>query len=196
MLGRNKQLLNAILTALFAAIIYIGISVLRIPLPAIVGRPFIHFGNPLMVIAILFLGGVWGGVAAAVGLGGFDILNGYAATSWLTVLEVIVMAIVVSAIMRAFKHDDRPSHIITIGIAAGITKLITSFLVTVVEGLMAGMTLKPAIIASFLSLTAPAINAVASAIIVPILYFLLRRAFQAARRQETPPSCQPPTADS
>ncbi|HAY53438.1 MAG TPA: hypothetical protein DCY46_05585, partial [Lactobacillus sp.] len=73
--------------------------------------------------------------------------------------------------------------IITIGIAAGITKLITSFLVTVVEGLMAGMTLKPAIIASFLSLTAPAINAVASAIIVPILYFLLRRAFQAARRQ-------------
>lgn len=138
MLGRNKQLLNAILTALFAAIIYIGISVLRIPLPAIVGRPFIHFGNPLMVIAILFLGGVWGGVAAAVGLGGFDILNGYAATSWLTVLEVIVMAIVVSAIMRAFKHDDRPSHMITIGIAAGVTKLITSFLATVVEGLIAG----------------------------------------------------------
>lgn len=183
MLGRNKQLLNAILTALFAAIIYIGISVLRIPLPAIVGRPFIHFGNPLMVIVILFLGGVWGGVAAAVGLGGFDILNGYAATSWLTVLEVIVMAIVVSAIMRAFKHDDRLSHIIIVGIAAGITKLITSFLVTVVEGLMAGMTLKPAIIASFLSLTAPAINSVATAIIVPILYFLLRRAFQAARRR-------------
>ncbi|MFT8411107.1 MAG: ECF transporter S component [Schleiferilactobacillus perolens] len=178
MLGRNKQLLKIILTALFAAIIYIGIWVLRIPIPAMVGRPFIHFGNPLMVLAILFLGGVWGGAAAAIGLGGFDVLNGYAVTSWLTVLEVVVMAIVVSAIMRVFRHDDRPSHIISVGILAGITKLITSYLVSVVEGLMVGMTFKPALIAAFLSLPATAINSLATAIIVPILYFMLRPAFR------------------
>ena len=83
----RHSLKNIIFTGLFAAIIYIGISLLRIPIPAMVGRPFIHFGNPLMVLAILFLGGRLGGFAAVVGLGGFDLLNGYAATSWLTALE-------------------------------------------------------------------------------------------------------------
>ena len=95
----RHSLKNIIFTGLFAAIIYIGISLLRIPIPAMVGRPFIHFGNPLMVLAILFLGGRLGGFAAVVGLGGFDLLNGYAATSWLTALEAIVMAIVVSALV-------------------------------------------------------------------------------------------------
>ena len=37
----NQNSLRAIvLTGLFAAIIYIGIWVLRIPIPAMVGRPF------------------------------------------------------------------------------------------------------------------------------------------------------------
>ena len=35
-----------ITTGLFAAIIYLGIWVLRIPLPAVVGKPFIHFATP------------------------------------------------------------------------------------------------------------------------------------------------------
>ena len=53
----QNRLKDIIVTGLFAAIIFIGISLLRIPIPAMVGRPFIHFGNPLMVLAILFLGG-------------------------------------------------------------------------------------------------------------------------------------------
>ena len=47
----HNTLKNIIFTGLFAAIIFIGISLLRIPIPAMVGRPFIHFGNPLMVLA-------------------------------------------------------------------------------------------------------------------------------------------------
>lgn len=129
-----------------------------------VGRPFIHFGNPLMVLAILFLGGRLGGLAAVIGLGGFDLLNGYAATSWLTALEAIVMAIVVSALVKAFKHNDQPRNIIIIGILAGLTKIVTSYLTGVVEALMVG---------AFLSLPATVINSIATAIIVPVLYFIL-----------------------
>lgn len=134
----HNTLKNIIFTGLFAAIIFIGISLLRIPIPAMVGRPFIHFGNPLMVLAILFLGGRLGGLAAVIGLGGFDLLNGYAATSWLTALEAIVMAIVVSALVKAFKHNDQPRNIIIIGILAGLTKIVTSYLTGVVEALMVG----------------------------------------------------------
>lgn len=51
---QKNSLQAIILTGLFAAIIYIGIWVLRIPVPAMVGKPFIHFGNTLTAVAILF----------------------------------------------------------------------------------------------------------------------------------------------
>lgn len=80
-MGRSEHLKKLVFTGLFAAIIFIGISVLRIPLPAIVGRPFIHFGNILTVLAVMLLGFGYGAAAGAIGLGLFDILNGYAATA-------------------------------------------------------------------------------------------------------------------
>ncbi|AVW08216.1 hypothetical protein DA076_10965 [Lactiplantibacillus plantarum] len=91
-MGRSEQLKKLVLAGLFAAIIFIGISVLRIPLPAIVGRPFIHFGNILTVLAVMLLGFGYGATVGAVGLGLFDILNGYAATSWCTgVIEALMV---------------------------------------------------------------------------------------------------------
>ncbi|WP_127848823.1 ECF transporter S component [Lacticaseibacillus hulanensis] len=176
-MGHSSKLRKIIFTALFAAIIYIGISVLRIPIPAMVGRPFVHFGNPLMDLAIIFLGGGYGFVAAAIGLGGFDVLNGYAATSWLTVLEVAVMAIVLTSVLRMFRGDDRPRNIIILGIIAGVTKICTTIMVGTVEAMLVGNHFIPAVVAAVLSLPATIINSVATAIIVPILYFALRPMF-------------------
>ncbi|MFC6170535.1 ECF transporter S component [Loigolactobacillus jiayinensis] len=181
---QERNTLRAVIfTGLFAAIIFIGISLLRIPIPAMVGRPFIHFGNPLMVLAILFLGGRNGAFAGIIGLGGFDLLNGYAATSWLTALEVIVMAVVISTGFKLFRHDDRVSHIVILAIVAGVTKIITSYAVSIVEALMVGTTFKVALINSFLSLPATVINSISTAIIVPILYFALRGSLHAIQRR-------------
>ena len=66
-MGRSEQLKKLVFAGLFAAIIFIGISVIRIPLPAIVGRPFIHFGNILTVIAVMFLGFGYGAAAGRLG---------------------------------------------------------------------------------------------------------------------------------
>ena len=49
------KLQKIILAGLCAAIIFIGISLFRIYLPAVVGRPFIHFVNYFEVIAVLIL---------------------------------------------------------------------------------------------------------------------------------------------
>lgn len=161
-------------TALFAAIIFIGISVLRIPIPALVGRPFVHFGNSLTVLAILILGGRRGAIAGAIGLGGFDLLNGYAATSWLTVLEVIIMALVVSGMVHFFHDNDRTSNVVIISVIAGITKIFTSYCSSLITALMYGTTFRAAVVASFLSLPATVINSISTAIIVPILYFSVK----------------------
>ena len=105
----KNSLQALIFTGLFAAIIYIGIWVLRIPVPAMVGRPFIHFGNTLTAVAILYLGYRNGMIAGIIGLGGFDLLNGYAATSWLTMLEVVVVATVLSLIFKGMNYQDSKS---------------------------------------------------------------------------------------
>lgn len=44
-----------VMTAFFAAIIYLGIQSFRIPLPAAVGTPFLHFGHIFVMLAVLML---------------------------------------------------------------------------------------------------------------------------------------------
>ena len=180
----NQNSLRAIvLTGLFAAIIYIGIWVLRIPIPAMVGRPFIHFGNTLTAVAILTLGLRNGMLAGIIGLGGFDILNGYAATSWLTMLEVVIVALVISWLFKAFNYQDSRRNIIILAIVAGVTKIFTSYCTSIVEALMAGTVFKVALVASFFSLPATVINSISTAICTPLLYFFLKRILQAVTKR-------------
>ncbi len=186
MLKNDKNSLRAIiLTGLFAAIIYIGIWVLRIPIPALVGRPFIHFGNTLTAVAILFLGLRNGMLAGIIGLGGFDILNGYAATSWLTMLEVVVIALVITGVYKTFKYNDSKRNIIVIAVVAGATKIFTTYCVSIVEALMAGSILKAALIASFVSLPATVINSFSTAILTPLLYFFVKKVYTSLRKNPT-----------
>lgn len=171
MLRAQRDSLRAVvLTGLFAAIIYIGIWVLRIPIPAMVGKPFIHFGNTLTAVAILTLGGRNGALAGMIGLGGFDILNGYASTSWLTMLEVIVVAVVMMAVWRMLGCRTTPKAVITVAICAGVTKIFTSYATSIVEALMAGTLLKTAVVASFFSLPATVINSCSTAIFTPLIF--------------------------
>lgn len=171
---RENSLVSIIMTGLFAAIIYLGVWVLRIPVHALVGRPFIHFGNTLTAVAILYLGYRNGMLAGIIGLGGFDLLNGYAATSWLTMLEVVVVASVLTAVYKGMHYQDSKKNIIILGIIAGITKIFTTYCVSIVEALMVGTSLNVALVSSFVSLPATVINSISTAICTPILYFAVR----------------------
>ena len=165
---KENSLVSIIMTGLFAAIIYLGVWVLRIPVPALVGRPFIHFGNTLTAVAILYLGYRNGMLAGIIGLGGF------AATSWLTMLEVVIVASVLTAVYKGMHYQDSKRNIIILGIIAGITKIFTTYCVSIVEALMVGTSLNVALVSSFVSLPATVINSISTAICTPILYFAVR----------------------
>ena len=156
---------------------------MRIPFPAMVGRPFLHFGNTLTAVAILTLGLRNGMLAGIIGLGGFDILNGYAATSWLTMLEVVIVALVISGLFKAFNYKDSKKNIIILAIVAGVTKIFTSYCASIVEALMAGTVFKVAVVASFFSLPATVINSISTAICTPLLYFFLKRIFEVTNKR-------------
>lgn len=182
---RQNTLRSVILTGLFAALIYIGIWTLRIPIPAMVGRPFIHFGNTLMVVSVLFLGGRNGMLAGILGLGGFDILNGYASISWLTMLEVVVVALIISGLFKAMGYVDSKKNITILAITAGVTKIFTSYLTSMVEALMVGTNIKTAAVASFFSLPATVINSISTAICVPLLYFVVKKIYAMVQTRQS-----------
>ena len=60
---------------------------------------------------------------------------------------------------------------IILGIIAGITKIFTTYCVSIVEALMVGTSLNVALVSSFVSLPATIINSISTAICTPILYF-------------------------
>ncbi|WP_353947521.1 ECF transporter S component [Sporolactobacillus sp. Y61] len=169
---------DIVLVALFAAITYLGISLFRIPLPAAIGAPFIHFGNSLVVLSALLLGGTRGGIAGAIGLGLFDLLNGYASTSPVTALMALIIAAIVTGSFRLFGRRDTVLHILFVAIIAGASKIILEFIYHVILALLSGSAFGPAVIASITSQLATSINAVSTVIIVTILYFPLKKGLE------------------
>lgn len=66
---------NLTLTALFAALIFVGTYFFKIPLSFAGG--YTHLGDGLLIVAVLFLGTRRGTLAAAIGMGLSDLIGGY-----------------------------------------------------------------------------------------------------------------------
>lgn len=71
-ISTRKIVLISLLSALCYIILYI-----KVPIPAPVGNPFFHFGNMFVLLFALLFGGPIGGLAGSIGMGLFDLLNGY-----------------------------------------------------------------------------------------------------------------------
>ena len=91
-------------------------------------------------------------------------------------LEVVVVASVLTAVYRGMHYQDSKRNIIILGIIAGVTKIFTTYCVSIVEALMVGTSFKVALVGAFVSLPATVINSISTAICTPILYFALRDA--------------------
>ena len=73
---KQDTLMKWIQTALMAALCYVTFTFLQIKIPLPGGDAVsIHVGNAVCVLAALLLGGVYGGIAGAVGMGIADLLD-------------------------------------------------------------------------------------------------------------------------
>ena len=89
--GRNEKVYRLVLTALLAALCYVGYALL----PALsADGTKIHFGNAFVVLASFLLGGGNGGLAGAIGLSLADILGGFAESAPRTFITKLVIGLV------------------------------------------------------------------------------------------------------
>ncbi len=95
------------LASLFTALCYIGFSFFKIDIPVGTEKTAFHLGNVFCVLAALFLGGLWGGMAGAVGMTIADLTSGYVTSAPKTFLLKLCIGLIVGLVARRVFHLDR-----------------------------------------------------------------------------------------
>lgn len=95
------------MAAMFAALCYVGFAYLRIDIPIGTEKTAFHLGNVFCVLGALFLGGLWGGMAGAVGLTIADLTSGYVTSAPKTFLLKLSIGIVTGLVAHRLFHISR-----------------------------------------------------------------------------------------
>lgn len=179
--ANNKSI---VMTAFFAAIVFLGIQMFRIPMPAAVGTPFLHFGHIFVVLAILCMGGRRAAFSGTLGLIIFDILNGYfhaiPNVFVCTIIKCLIAGAVFAILKRraggGLKKEYKAAIIVTI--VYGLLNIITDFAWNTAELVLLGSSLPAALIAEISSIPATIINAVFAVIGIAVLYVPVSAAYK------------------
>mgnify|MGYP000957593036 CR=1 FL=1 len=93
-----------VLIGLLAAICYVSLYFM-IPIPSPVGSPFLHMGNMFVILASLLFNGYIGGISGSLGMGLFDLMNGFAAYAPKTFILKLGIGIITGKIANS-KNDE------------------------------------------------------------------------------------------
>lgn len=122
---------SIVFIGLFAALCYVALY-FKIPIPSPVGKPFLHMGNMFVILAALLFNGVVGGASGSIGMGLFDIMNGYGASAPKTFILKFGIGIFTGKVASKGKNPSSKSPVKWIFTASivfiviGIFLLITS----------------------------------------------------------------------
>lgn len=181
--GKN-QVKPIVVTAFFAAMIYLGIQSFRIPLPAAVGTPFVHFGHIFIMLAVVLLGTRGSMVAGVMGLLLFDVLNGYMHAIpnvfVSTLVNCFVAGTVFSLLSKRAGGDGKKEFTAAVVSAAayGVSNVVIDFVWSTCELVILGSSLPAALTAELTAIPATVINAVFTVIGIAVLYVPVKGAYQ------------------
>ena len=101
---KNVPIIVLAEAALLAALCYVGAGYLKIDIPVGTEKTMFHLGNVFCVLAALLLGGMWGGLAGAVGMTLSDLMTGYVTSAPKTFLLKLCIGLIVGLVAhKVFK---------------------------------------------------------------------------------------------
>ena len=107
----NRQGLRKLcMAALFAALCYIGFTYCKIDIPVGGEKTAFHLGNVFCVLAALFLGGLWGGMAGAVGMTIADLTTAYVTSAPKTFVLKLCIGLITGLIAHKVFHISRDTQ--------------------------------------------------------------------------------------
>lgn len=108
----NTTLLTrkVVLSALMAALCYIGFSSFRIDIPVGTEKTAFHLGNVFCVLSALLIGGFWGGMSGAVGMTIADLTSGYVTSAPKTFLLKLCIGLVTGFVAHKVFHISKDTE--------------------------------------------------------------------------------------
>ena len=188
-ISRDESINKLVVTAFFAAITFLGIQIFRVPLPAVVGTPFVHFGHIFVVMGVLLMGGKRGAVSGTLGLVIFDILNGYLQDVPQVFLETIIKCLLIGALFAVLKNraggdrkkEYRGAMICTV--LYGCMNILIEFVMGIVKMMILGSGFAAAAPGSAALIPATLVNVVFLILAEALLYRPVERLYRRASRQ-------------
>ena len=182
----NSTVMKIAQTALFAALCYVIFTYLQIKIPMPGGdATSIHLGNAFCVLAALLLGGWYGGLAGAIGMGIADVMDpiyitGAPKTFILKLCIGLITGIVAHKIAKINESTDK-KYIFKWSLLASIAGLAFNVIADPIVGYfykqyILGQPQQMAEVLAKWSAAATFVNAILSTIVVVIIYNALRPA--------------------
>ena len=182
----NSSVMKIAQTALFAALCYVIFTYLQIKIPMPGGdATSIHLGNAFCVLAALLLGGWYGGLAGAIGMGIADVMDpiyitGAPKTFILKLCIGLITGLVAHKIAKINESTDK-KYIFKWSLLASIAGLAFNVIADPIVGYfykqyILGQPQQMAEVLAKWSAAATFVNAVLSTIVVVIIYNALRPA--------------------
>ena len=182
----NSTVMKIAQTALFAALCYVIFTYLQIKIPMPGGdATSIHLGNAFCVLAALLLGGWYGGLAGAIGMGIADVMDpiyitGAPKTFILKLCIGLITGLVAHKIAKINESTDM-KYIFKWSLLASIAGLAFNVIADPIVGYfykqyILGQPQQMAEVLAKWSAAATFVNAILSTIVVVIIYNALRPA--------------------
>ena len=182
----NSTVMKIAQTALFAALCYVIFTYLQIKIPMPGGdATSIHLGNAFCVLAALLLGGWYGGLAGAIGMGIADVMDpiyitGAPKTFILKLSIGLITGLVAHKIAKINESTDK-KYIFKWSLLASIAGLAFNVIADPIVGYfykqyILGQPQQMAEVLAKWSAAATFVNAILSTIVVVIIYNALRPA--------------------
>ena len=188
---KNRESLRKLcMAALFAALCYIGFTYCKIDIAVGAEKTAFHLGNVFCVLAALFLGGFWGGMAGAVGMTIADLTTAYVTSAPKTfVLKLcigLITGFIAHKVFRISKEEKRkiPLPVATVISCAG--GMVFNMIADPVVGYfyktyILGVPQDAAKIWAKLGAMTTSVNAVVAVIAASVFYLALRPALKRSK---------------
>ena len=183
----RESLQKLCMAALFAALCYIGFTYAKIDIPVGAEKTAFHLGNVFCVLAALFLGGFWGGMAGAIGMTVADLTTAYVTSAPKTFILKLCIGLIVGLVAhKVFKlgkegHTKRYTTLATVlSCTAGMAfNVVADPLVGYFYKMyIMGVPQKAATIWAKMGAMTTAVNAVVAVIAATVFYLALRPALK------------------
>lgn len=187
---KSKQTLTLAMSALFAALCYIGFSYFRIDIPVGTEKTAFHLGNVFCVLAALFIGGFWGGMSGAVGMTIADLTTGYVTSAPKTFLLKLGIGLVAGFVAhKVFHISKEEARKVSLPIATVLSSAAGMAFNVVADPVVGyfyktyllGVPQEAAAIWAKMGAVTTLVNAVVAVVVASIFYLALRPALKHAK---------------